>query len=336
MAGAALALTVLTHLSYALFAILGIAIFSLFAEKCAWHWRIILSGVIFVSALVFSSVWWGTILLRYGFTVLANPARSHGNFEVFHALTVVGARSAPVLFVQKFIGATYNWTPAILTGLIIAGLMYLVLRRNWRLPVLFLLIFLAIGEPDRFLLIIGGIAAAEFLGSVLESVYMQDMNRQQVNFLVYTCAICILLAFPYYGALKMVRSGQPTLSNSVIEMTTWIRSNTAADARYLLLDENNDLDEWIPYLSHRIPIVGSWGGEWVGNLASLEYLGSNVNTCISHQSYGCLQNLIAQNKLQVTILVSPRGNASLIDQIRVSSSWQTTFMNDQFIVFTSK
>jgi len=336
LAGAALALTVLTHLSYALFAILGIAIFSLFAEKCSWHWRVILSGVIFVSALVFSSVWWGTILSRYGFTVLTNPARSHGNFEVFHALTVVGARSAPVLFVQKFIGVTYNWMPAILTGLIVAGLTFFILRRNWRLPVLFLLVFLAIGEPDRFLLIIGGIAAAEFLGSVLEFVYLQDMNRQQVNFMIYTCAACILLAFPYYGALKMVRSDQPTLSNSAIEMATWIRNSTAADAKYLLLDKNNDLDEWIPYLTHRTPIVGSWGGEWSGNLASLEYLGSSLDVCLSSQSYACIQDLIAHKKLQVTILISPRGNASLIDQIRASASWQTAFMNDRFVVFTSK
>jgi hypothetical protein len=103
-----------------------------------------------------------------------------------------------------------------------------------------------------------------------------------------------------------------------------------------LLDKNNDLDEWIPYLTHRTPIVGSWGGEWVGNLASLEYLGSSLDACLSSQSYACIQDLIAHKKLQVTILISPRGNASLIDQIRASASWQTAFMNDRFVVFTSK
>lgn len=336
LAGAALALTVLTHLSYALFAILGIAVFALLAGKCAWRWRLLLPGIILGSALVISAVWWGTILSRFGLVVLTNPARSHGNFEVLHSLAVVGWRSAPALFIQKLIGATFDWTPAVLVGLDLAGLAYLLLKRRWALPVLFLLVFLAVGEPDRFLLITGAIAAAELLGDVLTYVHAQDEKDQRPNFLVYTVAIVILLAYPYYGALKMVRSDQPTLSPSVIQMAAWIREHTSAEAKYLLLDESNDLDEWIPYLTRRTPLVGSWGGEWVGNLASLEYRSSQLDACLASQSDACIQDLIAREKLQVTLLVSPSGNAALNAQIGADQGWQVAYQNDQFAVFARR
>lgn len=335
-AGLALGVTVLSHLSYALFAMLGILVLGLFAQQCNWRTRFAFWAVIFGGGFLVSSPWWATLLARYGFTVLANPARSHGNFEVVHALIVVGLRRMPFLFVQKLIGATYSWTPAALVGLIVGGLAYLILRRKWILPVWFLLVFLTIGEPDRFLLIIGCIAAAELMGSILDFVSAQDAGHNRTNLFVYVTAVCILIAVPVYVAFKTVYADTPTLTSSLIEMSNWIKSSTPPDGTYLLLDDSNDRDEWVPYLTRRTPLVGSWGGEWVGNLTSLNDLSSKLNVCISDQSYPCVQELILQKKLQVSWLISLTNRPSLNSQINTDPTWQLAFKNDQFIVFGRK
>lgn len=336
LGGLALGLSVLTHLSYALFAILGILVLWLFAPQSNGRTRLALSAVIFGGGFLISAAWWGTVLARYGSTVLTNPARSHGNFEVVHALIVVGLRRMPFLFVQKLIGTTYTWTPTVLIGLIVGGLVYLILRRKWTLLVWFLLVFLIIGEPDRFLIIIGCIAAADLIGSILDLVSAQDSADNHTNFLIYVAAICILFAVPIYNAFKTVNSDSPTLTGSLIEAANWIKGNTPPDSTYLLLDNSNDLDEWVPFLADRTPLVGSWGGEWVGNLTSLNDLSSKLDTCLSDQSFACIQELIAQKNLQVTWLIALTNTPSLDIQISADPAWQTAFKNDQFIVFERK
>jgi hypothetical protein len=336
LAGISLGLTVLSHLSYALFAILGILVIDLFAYRPPWRLRLVLSAVIYGVGFLVSSFWWGTLLARFGYEVLLNPARSHGNFEVIQALIIVGLRHMPFLFVQKLIGTTYTWTPTILVGLIASGLAYLILRRNWALPIWFLIVFLAVGEPERFLLIIGCITAAEALGDVLTWISAQDALRQHTNFFLYTFAVCALFAVPVYNAAKMVASDTPTLTSSLINMSNWIQSHTLPDSTYLLLDDNNDLDEWVPYLTRRTPVVGSWGGEWVGNLNRLTDLSNRLDACLANQSDSCVQELIAQKKLDVSLLISLTNRSSLNAQIGADQTWQPIFINDQFIVFERK
>jgi hypothetical protein len=336
LAGLTLGLTVLSHLSYALFAMLGILVFGLLAQQPNWRIRLALSAVIFGGGFLVSSAWWGTVLARFGLTVLTNPARSHGNFEVVHALLVVGLRRMPFLFVQKLIGVTYTWAPAALVGLIASGLVYLILRRKWALLVWFLLVFLAVGEPERFLLIIGCIATAELLGGVLDFVSAQDAGDHHTNLPLYVIAVCILFALPVYNATKTVLSDTPTLTSSLIEASNWVKDRTPPVSTYLLLDDNNDLDEWVPYLTRRTPLVGSWGGEWVGNLTSLDDLSSRLDACVSAQSYPCLQELILQKNLQVSWLISLTNRPSLNTQIGADPAWQLVFKNDQFLVFGRK
>jgi hypothetical protein len=336
LAGLALGLTIQTHLSYALFSIIGILVFTLYIRNNSWRKQIFLATIILGIGLVFSSLWWATIISRYGFNVLANPARSHGNFEVLHALEVVGIRSAPLLFIQKLIGITYKWSPIILVGLIVGGLVYQVLKRKWFLLTWFILIFLIIGEPDRYLLIIGSIVAADLIFSILELVHNQDAEEDHVNLLLYIAAICILLSVPFYSAVKVVWSDSPSLSDSVLEMSKWVKNYTSLDAHYLLLDSNNDLDEWIPYLTQRAPITGNWGAEWVGNLVSLNDLSDKLNSCVSQQSNECLQELISQKTLPVSCLISLNNNFLLNQQIGADPSWLLAYNNDQFVVFIRK
>ncbi len=335
LAGAALGLTVLSHLSYALFAVIGILVFFLFAAKTNWRSRALISATTFAAGILVSSIWWGTVLVRYGLTVLENPARSHGNFGVLGALVSAGLRS-PIVLVQRLLPVTNDWIPSILVGLIVIGLSYTLLRRKWILPVWFLLVFLFVGEAKRFLVIIGCIAAADAIGSLLEWIHAQDQAQNRVNYLAYTLGLSFILVFSFYGGFRVIRSDAPTLTPALIDMAAWFQNNSPSDTHYLLLDGYNDLDEWIPYLTRRIPIVGNWGGEWVGNLSSLDDLNNQVNACITEQSYACLQEVIRRKNLQVPWLISLSKNAALNEQIGADSAWQLAYKNDQFVIFESK
>jgi hypothetical protein len=335
LAGIALGLTVLSHLSYALFSILGILIFTLFINTKKLLERFILLMVIFGSGLFLSSLWWLRLLSRYGILFLTNPARSHGNFGVLIGSFLSGIRM-PIVFIQHLIGTLNNWDPPILIGLIVTGLVTLFVRRKWMLIAWFLLVFIIIGEADRFLIIIGCIATADALGALLLFFRHSDESHLQTDFISYATGIAILLLLSFYGGFRIIRSIKPSLSNSVIEVTTWIHNNTKPDDQYLLLEDNNDLDEWIPYLTHRTPLTGSWGNEWVGNLASLADLSSKVNQCIGDQSNTCLQKVINQRQLKVSFMISLNSNSLLNKQIEADMSWKSVFKNDQFVVFARK
>jgi hypothetical protein len=335
LAGLALGLTVLTHLSYVLFTIIGILVFSLFISNYGWRKRFLLATIILGSGFVFSSLWWVTILSRYGFAVLTNPARSHSNFGVLIAIASAGIRM-PIVFVQKMLAVPNDWIPAILVGLIVIGLVLLIMKRKWILLVWFVLVFLIIGEAKRFLVIIGCIAAAEAVGALLEFIQIQDAKDSRTNYFLYATGISILLALSFYGGFRVIRSDAPTITNSLVEMASWIQINTDPNAHYLLLDSNNDLDEWIPYLTRRTPITGNWGAEWMGNLVSLTDLSDKLNICVSDQSYECLQELISQKVLPVSVLISLSNNSMLNQQIGTDSGWLLAFKNDQFVVFTRK
>jgi hypothetical protein len=333
LAGVALGLTVLSHLSYALFAILSILVFLIFTPKITWLDKLKSSAMIFGVGFVVSSAWWATLLGRYGLRVLTNPSQSHGNFRMLKNLLLAGTR-IPNDFIQRLFTALNDWTPGILVGLFICGLLYIILRRKWIYIVWFLVIFLLVGEAKRFLIIIACIVSAELIGSVLEYVYQQDILEKRLNFFVYLVAGLTLVFFCIYGGYRIIRSDSPTLTPSLIEISTYVQDNTPLGSSYLMLDNNNDLDEWIPYFAQRAPIIGSWGAEWTGKSDDMVYLSADLDNCISSPSYTCLQKLVDRVGIQPACLISLANRSALNDQITLNTGWQVTFKNDQFVVFT--
>lgn len=335
LAGLALGLTVMSHLSYALFTILSIFVIAVFKLRSGFYKQIISTILIFGSGVLFSSPWWVTMLIRHGFQTLINPARSHGNFAVIQALLTVG-KQWPVILMQKLLAIPNDWTPSVMVGLMITGMIYLVLRRRWLYLVWFLLVYLVVGEARRYLVIIACIATAEMIGDLIDLVHEQEAKTNRTNVPLYAISIAVLLLFFAYSSFRIIRAVSPSLSNTLFEMSDWLKINTPTDSSYLLLDTNNDMDEWVPYLAQRTPTFGIWGAEWVGNLASLGDLSGKLTACINQQSYICLQKLMEEKNLAISWMVSLNSSTTLNAEIVANPDWQIAYQNDQFTIFKKR
>ncbi len=335
LSGVALGLTVMSHLSYALFAILGILVFAFAALTKGVGKAFITSGIIFGSGIVVSAPWWGTLIGRYGFQILVNPAQSHGNFGVFQALLASGVQ-LPVTLIKKILAIPNDWLPVVLAGLMVAGMIYLVLRRRWLLLAWFLLIFLIVGESKRYLVIVACMACGMMIGDLVDLVHEQEAKLKRGNVSMYAFSILLLFGFIFYGEFSVLQHDSPTLTKTLMDMSSWLKHNTAANASYLLLDASNDTDEWIPYLAQRTPITGQWGAEWTNNQARLEELTNKLTACINQQSFPCIKQVIEENNLATSCLVSVNSRTDLNAEITLDPAWHNVYQNDKYTIFEKR
>jgi hypothetical protein len=334
LAGFLLGLTVLTHLAYAAFALLGILALFVFDGQSPWRMRFLIGGIVIAGGLIFSSPWWGAMLLMHGFDILVSPTLSHGNLRIWYFFTS-GDFEVVKIVLQRFLTITDDWVPTPLGGLGLAGLFYLLLRRRWAIPAWFVAVFLTIGEAKRFFVILGCMAASQALGDLLNLVYREDEAHSRQNLLLYSASLAFLLAFFSYQILRIVRSEKPRLSNSVLEATAWLRDHTALDAQYLSLIEDGDLAEWLPYLSRRTPLVAPWGSEWTGNYLGQQFLGDEIDNCIRAGSAVCLDEIVAADNRSVEYIISP-SDLAITGQLAADPGWSIDFQNDQLVIFGKK
>jgi len=86
LAGLFLALTAMTHLAYAAFLSLGIALMLLLVPPPGkWPVRLKVVAMIGMTGMLLSAPWWVTILIRHGPTVLAHAWGTHGNLDMIGA-----------------------------------------------------------------------------------------------------------------------------------------------------------------------------------------------------------------------------------------------------------
>ena len=335
LAAAFLGLTAMTHLSYSAFSVLGIIAFALCSGRRPWRQRLVLCVAILAGGMVLSAPWWGTILSRFGFALFLNALQSHSNLGILSAIRQDGWRT-PYGILKDLFSFNNDWEPVQLVGLEMVGMAYLLLRRRWLVPVWFLGIYLLVGESARFLAILSCIAAAEALGDLLSFAYSQEDPRRGGNLIFYPLFAALVFVVCFRDTWRDVNASKPILSDQMLAMTDWIRTQTPPDASYLYLGGNGDSVEWLPYLASRSPAVGGWGAEWTGKFDAQVLLGDQLGTCLAQQSFSCYQMVIQANGISASYLVSLPAWATLNESILADPNWQVTFQNDQFIVFGRK
>jgi len=158
LSGVFLGLTVLTHLAYAYYYILWVGIWVITQPKRKnWIGACLVGGIGFVVAIP----WIIVMLERYGISVFSNALHSHGNFS-FLSLLQNPASILSVLLDNLKSVIEKPW----LVVLVVIGLVILVARRKFTLPVLFLLVTLLLAEGQRFILTIAFLIAGYFIASL--------------------------------------------------------------------------------------------------------------------------------------------------------------------------
>jgi len=326
LAGICFGVTVLTHLTYALFAALWIAIWT-FLHPHLKSWLSAVSLAVIGTLLVLP--WVGVILARYGWGVFAGALDSHGNKDFVSSLTGITSVFSRVQgnLLQAFSDPLF----AFLIGL---GILFLFLRRKPAIIVVMFALTLLLGDAERFLVVTGCILGGIGIGGL--SVYLQRLLKKlnRPSALIVTSLIVIILsAFIWQRGLDAIDHFSPRLTASTFEMTRYLEPNTPSGSSFLALVPQDEA-EWLPYLMRREPVLAQWGSEWLGTYQKQTRLMLQAKECEYLQDVGCLDELIASLGRSPDYLITLKKDGHLADALSMTNEWQEVYYNDRYFVWS--
>ena len=238
-----LALTLLTHLERARFAIVAVGLVWLFYGRSARGLAQV-AGALFGAALL-SAPWWGLCITRFGLAPFRAAAGSGGgDWQSGSALEKLVGSATLSLSGEAILPAFH------LVGAV--GLLWLLWRRQWFVPLWFALILLLEVRSGR-VFIIAPLALS--VGLMLASV-----PRARTGVIaVLALWLCLLSS--------IVQTGIPALSENDLAAMRWAKTNAPDDARFLVIPSNQwGMDapaEWFPALAERASVATVQGAEWL-------------------------------------------------------------------------
>ncbi len=336
LAGLFLALTLMTHLSYAAFLAPGIVLMAFLAPGGGPLLdRAKTLIVITVVGAFLAAPWWGTMIARYGPAVFLNAGTTHGTLGL---LEQSGLNPIAVIrsVLRWYVNLGGAWWPAHLAGLTIAGFAYSLARGRWLLPVWMVVTVATLGQTDRFEILLGGLLAGEVLVDVAHFAGGSARGRTPVGqetlgslvFLGLTLVPVMFLGF------RGIQWTEVALSDDLVRMGAWVKASSPEGSQYLYLGSDHDVAEWLPYLVRRTPGIAPWGAEWTGNYDNQNMLWGELSGCIAAREAGCLDEILASLEREITWLIIPGDPSGLVPAISNDERWLQVFHNAGYSVYS--
>ena len=321
LSGFFIGLTGLSHLLYAQFTILFIFIYVLFhSSKRAWLNAVISGG----TAILLLITWLVNIYTRYGFSVFTNAFESHGNnsfLSFFSAPTNIyriAESSFSVILPYPFF-----------IGLLLLGLLYSIVGHKAWISVWFILSLIFLSDNARFLVTIGAFISALLATVLFHSLYRKTKEAKIISYRGLIFGVIISLAFYATGWKEIKSKNIPLINKSSFEVARYINEKTPQSYKYLILATPEEA-EWFPYLTSRNPVIGSWGGEWVGTFTSqLRYV-NQASECDRKQSFDCLLDLMSSITIQPEYIITHSSSEELNQQISKSNCMSLIYSNPDY------
>ncbi|MAT43860.1 MAG: hypothetical protein CL609_16115 [Anaerolineaceae bacterium] len=276
-------LVTLTHLSYSVFFAISTLLIFMFSNL---HWRNKFFGITFVAVvgITFSAPWWITIINRYGYEVFLNALQSHNNISFLSTI------SHPLKFINDS-WIEYNRylsTTPIIIGLSIVGFFILLNKKYLLFPFLFLASFF-ISEGDRYQVTIASILAATTVFSIINHSKTDGVIWKRFSLTVFVMVLLFINSMPSIN--KINQTNTIAVNQNFLQLTTWLKSNAEINENYLFLSPNAQTAEWLPYLSECTPVVGTWGGEWIGTYTIQFTQLMEIIGCGSNLTLNCVKEI---------------------------------------------
>ncbi len=273
----------LTHLSYSVFFAISTLIIFLFSNL---HWRNKFFGVTFVAVvgITFSAPWWITIIYRDGYDVFMNALHSHNN------LSFLGSISNPLKFISDS-SIEYNRylsTTPIIIGLSLMGLFVLLNKKKPLFPLL-MLTSVFISEGDRYQVTIASILAATTIISMINQSKTHGVLLKRLSWISFLTILLFINSTPSINKINQTNS--IAVNQNFLQLTTWLNMHTDTNDNYLFLSPNTNAAEWMPYLSECTPVVGTWGGEWIGTYANQLSSLTEIISCGNNLTVDCVKDI---------------------------------------------
>jgi hypothetical protein len=275
------------------------------------------------------------VVQRHGASVFADASTTHGGRPglSMEALRLQGLRAI-------LVGLPVVGSPTTVHAAAILGTFYGAATGRWLWPLWLVATVLFALDKYRFVMLIGGMAAAVLVVDLFGLAWRRsaDSPGSRVTRVASVAAAAGLLGFHLYVyAAQWPRQVQPLITQSEIEMATWVPQHTPATARLLVIqrqhppesDRYQDSLEWFPYLTRRVMLGVPWGHEWTGDIAREEFLLTVFTRCWAQESLTCFDDTTRRLERQpdYLLLLNPADVAHLAQEIASSGRWVPVFEN---------
>jgi hypothetical protein len=263
-------LTALSHTEAPIY-LAAIAIYTWLMKSRSWI-GLRDGALIALGVLTLSTSWYGLVILRHGMTPFLSIAQTgaHSFDAVLKVLNIALLTEEPYL--------------GILGALGILGIAAMVARKDYFLPLMLPVIFLAQPRSGH---VMGNIPLAMAAGFFIAEIILPGLEKvtggKKSTAFFAVLAVYLLSNSMLYGLNLSTRH----LTESERDAMQWVEENTPKDSRFLVISGEQtafcDLtNEWFPTLTERQSLTTVQGSEWL--------LGNDfaVNTVQIQTLQGCI------------------------------------------------
>ena len=318
--GILLGLTILTHLTNALFVAIAVPVMCVF--HLSLRKAVVACARIFIVGLAVSVAWWIHVLASFGASVFLDAIRSHGTTDVLTRLT----HPFQIAYAIDSMRSMYGPMP-LLFILVALGFGAAVVRRKWFLPLWLLLCLVALNEAERLTIFVGALLAANLLAAAF--LRLQKQRRVMVPAIF---ALAALFIYSCSNPARDILRTVPGITPETMNLSMWFHRNTPQGATFIALGPPPQ-SEWMPYLLRRMPLIGVWGSEWLGTYDTAARITDQAEGCYSRQDRQCVERLLLQWSLEpdYIIVFNRPGPSSL--QAEMAAHYPVAFQNSAAVVF---
>ncbi len=310
-----------------------------------------------VIVLIVTAPWWATVIHYHGIGPLINGAQTGQKIlAVFHL----------VFFV--FTEEPYVKVIAVL-GLI--GIASCLVRREYLLPLWMVIPFFVEGRsapgPAAIpLAMLAAVGLVDVVGAIQARVEKarsasqgsgqnEAEQREQISSLERNVTIYLLLYLLFSTYEFGLGLSNATLYPPDREAMAWVRQNTPAEARFLVLTGTTSVScdsvlEWFPALTGRQSLYTVQGTEWTQGKNFIDYVKSTyaVQQCLTAGDGSCLDSAISRSKYDYVYVSKvlrvnncgaldlPRTFPYFLEKMRADGRFETVYETDEVVIYKDR
>jgi hypothetical protein len=277
--------------------------------------RMVYAISIIIGVLILSSPWWGSIMGRYGISLLFNAFQTGGFLKI------------PIILFNL----TYKPLANIIAAIALLGIFAEVVRRKYFLPLwlLLLLIFSARGGPSYI-----SIPESMLFGSGVVWVLVPGLMSYSKHFpkepqtlteimhvWITKLVMGIILFFTFFTALAIPLTGineTRSLSRDEQLAMEWTAQNTSPDSQFVILTGNlwsiDQLSEWFPALSSRKSTATVQGSEFLPDHTYTKLIDryEKLQQCYT-QNFSCIFTWASEYNIALSYMVVSKNDINDTD-----------------------
>ncbi|MDD1698778.1 MAG: hypothetical protein LUQ36_10470 [Methanoregula sp.] len=319
------------------------------SPRCAFAFALVLLTVAFLNrrkktffdlafmvliAAVLSSFWWITVIRNHGIQVLLNGFMVQQPAAVFD------------VFINIYLNNFYNYQLSLMV-ICLLGLFYYIMKKEFFLPVLFLLLVISGGYgvvsiPLIVIIILFSVGSVKVLFPALKYILNADTPGKTLASLFFTLlVVTLILGGSYIQNKDFFESRYPALKDDEqgnFEAMHWIYQNTDNTSAFIVKDviaseQKNRfwIGDWFPAITHRKTLNTFYGNEW-SNRPQLWLADLELSTC---QDTRCFENVSGKyhfNYSHVYLIKYPE-NGYVISSFAGSEDYRLIFENSKVMIF---